>query len=477
MMNFRKHRFSAAVLAAVLIFSCWSGTASASETAEDSPVWEERQEEAAAEAVGEEEQIQKDQPAAGEEEAVNPDFSSGRNENGVYGEYGTYSISDFSLLINMYNAEDLGYADVPETSGWRYEAIRYVKNKGIMNGISGTDLFMPDEKMTRAMFAAVIYRLAGSPSAAYEEVFPDVPSGNYYSIPVVWANKAGIIRGHSNTGLFGTFEEVAREDIVTMLYRYARNKGYDSSARALLSGFPDASSVSGYAVEAMQWAVENRIIEGRSTTKELDPRGSATRVECAAIISRFCAKFIDSQAPSDDNTDYYAIMGKSTVTIDQMVKYYNAKTSYPDFYEGTEAETIEDFCRIYYAEAAAEGVRAEVAFCQAMKETNFLRYGGDVGIEQFNFAGLGATGNGERGLYFDTPRIGIRAQIQHLKAYASELDLDQECVDPRFSYVSRGCAPYVEWLGIQENPYGKGWATSPGYGNDIVKRISVLKSY
>ena len=124
-----------------------------------------------------------------------------------------------------------------------------------------------------------------------------------------------------------------------------------------------------------------------------------------------------------------------------------------------------------------ENVRAEVAFCQAMKETGFLRYGGNVKIEQYNFAGLGSTGAGVAGASYPDVRTGIRAQIQHLKAYASTDSLKNPCVDGRFSYVDRGCAPYVEWLGQKENPYGKGWATATNYGYDIVNMINVMKTY
>lgn len=173
----------------------------------------------------------------------------------------------------------------------------------------------------------------------------------------------------------------------------------------------------------------------------------------------------------------HPIMGSSSVTVDQMVNYYNSVTSYPAYYAGTEAPTIRQFCQIYLDECNAEGVKAEVAFVQAMKETNFLRYTGDVRIEQFNFAGLGATGNGVRGDSFASVTVGIRAQIQHLKAYASDAPLTQACVDSRFRYVQRKTAPFCEWLGIKENPFGKGWATAVNYGYNIVERVNQLKRY
>ncbi|MBO6016082.1 MAG: glucosaminidase domain-containing protein [Lachnospiraceae bacterium] len=106
-----------------------------------------------------------------------------------------------------------------------------------------------------------------------------------------------------------------------------------------------------------------------------------------------------------------------------------------------------------------------------------LKYGGDVSIEQYNFAGIGATGNGAKGNSFENVQTGIRAQVQHLKAYASTEDLVHNVVDPRFQYVTRGICPYVEWLGINENPQHVGWATAVGYGNNIVERISTLKSF
>lgn len=176
---------------------------------------------------------------------------------------------------------------------------------------------------------------------------------------------------------------------------------------------------------------------------------------------------------------YYTIMGESTTTVDQMVVYYQSSGyEYPSIELGAGgAGTLEKFCQLYYEEAAAEGIRAEVAFAQAMMETKWLQYGNIVQINQFNFAGLGAIDGNAAGncASFKDVRTGIRAQIQHLKAYASAETLNNECVDPRFSLVTRGCAPYVEWLGQQENPNGYGWATEKGYGTSIVSMIRKLK--
>ena len=179
------------------------------------------------------------------------------------------------------------------------------------------------------------------------------------------------------------------------------------------------------------------------------------------------------------------IMGTSQTTVAQMVRYYNAnasgydtfKAKYNGKYNGCLAKggasTINQFAQIFYEEATAEGVRAEVAFTQCMKETGFLKYGGDVLPNQYNFAGIGATG-AVHGASFSNVRMGIRAQIQHLKAYGSVSPLTNQCVDPRFNLVKRGSAQYVEWLGIKENPNGYGWATSKSYGHDIVNMVNVL---
>ena len=189
-------------------------------------------------------------------------------------------------------------------------------------------------------------------------------------------------------------------------------------------------------------------------------------------------------APDDENV-YLPIMGSTQTSVDQMVRYYNAnasgydkfKSKYDGKYDGSLAKggasTVNQFAQIVYEEAIAEGVKPEVVFTQCMKETAFLKYGGEVNPNQYNFAGIGATGS-VHGATFENVRMGIRAQVQHLKAYGSLDKLINQCVDPRFNLVSRGCAKYVEWLGKKENPTGAGWATSKNYGHDIVNMINVL---
>ncbi len=132
-------------------------------------------------------------------------------------------------------------------------------------------------------------------------------------------------------------------------------------------------------------------------------------------------------------------------------------------------QSVIDMIPLYLSEGKAEGIRGDIAFAQSCLETgNFTFKGSAVTLDQNNFAGIGVTQNGMKGNSWPTPQLGIRAQIQHLKAYASTEKLKNKCVDPRYAYVEKGCAPYVEWMGIQENPKRKGWAAGKNYGAKIL---------
>ena len=178
--------------------------------------------------------------------------------------------------------------------------------------------------------------------------------------------------------------------------------------------------------------------------------------------------FKPTQEPAQE-PDGEPIMGASEASAAQMVACYNDKGKpYPAIYAEKGAPTIADFCEIVMDESNAEGVRAEVVFAQAMHETGWLQFGGDVSPEQCNFAGIGATG-GVPGNSFEDVRQGIRAQVQHLKAYASTDELVHECVDPRFHYVQRGIAPTVEELGGR-------WAVGSHYGERIIAIMDYMLS-
>lgn len=234
-----------------------------------------------------------------------------------------------------------------------------------------------------------------------------------------------------------------------------------------------------------------KLVSGLNSKLVIDVSGgkiqNGSNIQLYTSNNSAAQKWVFEYISKDVQVSLTKIMGTSQTSVAQMVRYYKAnasgydtfKAKYEGKYDGSLAKggasTIEQFAQIFYEEANAEGVKAEVAFTQCMKETGFLKYGGDVLPNQYNFAGIGATG-AVHGASFKDVRTGIRAQIQHLKAYASTSPLNNACVDPRFNLVTRNTAPYVEWLGIQENPNGYGWATAKNYGYDIVGMVKVLLS-
>ena len=172
-------------------------------------------------------------------------------------------------------------------------------------------------------------------------------------------------------------------------------------------------------------------------------------------------------------TEKTAIMGKAQATAQQMALFCRSKNSSPQL----TSCSLEQLAEMFIEEGEAEGVRGDVAFAQSLHETGYFKFGGIVLPAQNNYAGIGALNGNTTGqaASFPDPRTGVRAQIQHLKAYASTEALVNECVDPRFSLVARGVAPYVEWLGAADNPEGRGWAVpGAGYGANIVKLLGQI---
>ena len=168
-----------------------------------------------------------------------------------------------------------------------------------------------------------------------------------------------------------------------------------------------------------------------------------------------------------------AIMGEARATAQQMALYCRSKNAEPKI----TSCSLEELAEMYLEEGRAEGVRGDVAWAQSLHETGFFKFGGIVQPGQNNFAGIGALNGNTQGqaATFPDPRTGVRAQIQHLKAYASKEPLVNACVDPRFSLVTRGSAEFVEWLGASDNPQGKGWAVpGKGYGASVVKLLGAV---
>ncbi len=184
------------------------------------------------------------------------------------------------------------FTDAAVNSGnWKYENIKFVYENGVMTGVKANQ-FQPDVPLTRAMFASVIYRLAGSPDITYKNVFSDVPAGKWYSNAIIWAYEKGIVAGLGN-GRYGTNDNITREQLARMLMEFAKVQSYNTSDSADFSKFADASEVSRWATDNMRWAVGAGIISG--STKDgsyyMNPKGQATRVECAVMLTKFIQKY------------------------------------------------------------------------------------------------------------------------------------------------------------------------------------------
>ena len=174
------------------------------------------------------------------------------------------------------------FTDVPEDA-WYYEAVHKVWAQGLMTGVSDT-LFAPGQSCERGMIVTILYRLAGAPEAGTSG-FLDVPEGDYYAAAVAWAEAEGIVYGYDETHFFPR-TPITRQQLAAMLYRYAAWAGLDVSAADGLTDYADAETVSGYALEAMRWAVAQELLFG-TEAQRLEPDAEATRAQTAAALARF----------------------------------------------------------------------------------------------------------------------------------------------------------------------------------------------
>lgn len=177
----------------------------------------------------------------------------------------------------------LPFNDVSE-SEWFYEAVKYVYDKGMMNGVSDTS-FAPYSNLTRGMIAQVLYNLEGKPAVS-GSAYTDVAADQWYNDAVNWAAQKGIVTGYGD-GTFGPMDNITREQMAAILYRYAQYKGYDVSAKGDLTAFTDGNTVSDWAKDAMSWAVGTALFNGKGDGI-LDPTTTATRAEVAKILMTYC---------------------------------------------------------------------------------------------------------------------------------------------------------------------------------------------
>ena len=181
-------------------------------------------------------------------------------------------------------APDLPFSDVTE-SDWFYDAVTYAYENGLMDGV-GAGLFAPNSETTRAQLVTILHRLAGQPAPSGDSGFSDVETGTWYTDAVAWAAQNGIVNGVSDTQ-FAPGDDITREQLAVILYRYATYQGYDVSQRADLSGFVDAGTISTYAQEALSWANAQGLVLGFEDDS-LRPQGNASRAQIAAVLMRFC---------------------------------------------------------------------------------------------------------------------------------------------------------------------------------------------
>lgn len=228
------------------------------------------------------------------------EFSKGPNSGWVFrvnGEFPDVAMQDCRLsdgdVIEVFFTADymdepgmfLPFTDV--TNHWAYSAIKRVYTRGLMVGME-EKTFAPDQQLSRAMLAVILYAMAGEPAVTGESPFTDVPAGCWYTDAIVWAAQNGIVCGFGD-GTFRPNEAVTRAQAAVMLYGYAAFTGADVTARADLSAYSDAGQIPAWAMDAMQWANARRLIVGRDSS-HLAPNGGATRAEMAAILSAYIGK-------------------------------------------------------------------------------------------------------------------------------------------------------------------------------------------
>ena len=179
-----------------------------------------------------------------------------------------------------------------DKDGWYYGEVKTAVEKGLFNG-TGKDTFEPNTNMNRAMFVTVLYRLAGSPEVTAESTFTDVvfdkenAAKNWYYNAVIWAAQNKLVAGYGNDQ-FGPMDNVTRQDMVTILYRYAKFAKMDVAGEADLSVFTDAKDIADYALPAMKWAVAGEIVKGMGDGT-VAPKALSTRAQVAAVFVRFLA--------------------------------------------------------------------------------------------------------------------------------------------------------------------------------------------
>ncbi len=208
----------------------------------------------------------------------------------------SFVMPDEDVVVTASFIKDLSgglpFEDVdPVTGEWYYDAVCYNFEREIIKGTDETH-FEPFSNLARAQFAIILHRMNDAVRMDYRADFADVEEGAWYTDAILWASRNKIVTGYTDgSRCFGPADQILREQMAVMMYRYAGFKGYDVSESATFDDFTDAANVSDYAKEAMKWAVGSKIITGKDNETKLDPQGSASRAECAIIVQRFLEKY------------------------------------------------------------------------------------------------------------------------------------------------------------------------------------------
>ena len=237
----------------------------------------------------------------------------------------------FSLNATAFAAlDDTGYTDV-DADAWYADAVSYVTDNGLMGGTSST-AFSPEDAMTRAMLATVLYRAADTPAVTGTDDFTDTADGTWYADAVLWASRQGLVTGYGD-GTFGTDDPVSREQIAAILWRYAGSPQAQDA-----QGFADEGDISAYAADAVDWARANGIVNGKENNT-FDPQGNATRAEVSTILRNYLTMGAPEQPSTPDTEETNALVVYFSATGNtEAVAGYIADTLGADTFEITPAE-------------------------------------------------------------------------------------------------------------------------------------------
>lgn len=292
-------------------------------------------------------------------------------------------------------------------NAWYYRAVQYVSANGIMTGMDETT-FGINEPLKRAQFALILYRLAGEPDVEFAYTFPDIGPGDWYARAVLWANEKGVVTGYTDTGLFAPSDEITREEMVTMLYRF---EGLPQVS-ADLSGYPDAGLVGEWSLPGMQWAVANGIVSGDNGL--LNPQGITNREVCATILMRYMKLGTDED--EEDGT---------VTTGDAIVEYARTLIGTPYRYGGTDINTGVDcsyFVQYVFKQFGInlprttyeqEKVGYEVSYADA-KPGDLILYNGHVGIYSGNHMIVHASLSQGKVVEADCRYVGTIITVRHV---------------------------------------------------------------